>query len=390
MQLPAPRRPLSFFAPAALFLALACLLTTGCEGKKEEKAAAPPIPVLVAEVTVKDVPLTTEWVGSLDGFVNATIRAQVTGYLRSQEYREGEVVEAGRLLFTIDPRLFKAAVDQAEAALEGQKALWQTAKQNLDRIRPLAQQNAVSQKDLDDAVGGESQARAAVVQAEASLEKTRLDLGFTSVLSPVRGIAGTAKAQIGDLVGPGSVEELTTVSTVDPIKAYVPLSEQEYLRFAAEGGHAERIPLTLILANGSVHPYTGHFAFAGRQINPQTGTITVTCLFPNPDFILRPGQFARVRAVMRIQKNAILVPQRAVMEMQGTYLAATVGADNRASLKKVAAGDRMGDLWLITDGLAPGDTVVVEGLQKIRDGATVAPKPYVPDKNENPGAPAAQ
>jgi membrane fusion protein (multidrug efflux system) len=410
------RQPLSCFVATVLWTSLAAALFVGC---KNEQSAAPPGPpiVEVVDVVQTDVPIYSEWVGTLDGLVNATIRAQVTGYLIKQDYKEGDFVKKGQVLFEIDPRTFEAALDQATGVLDQakgsldqaiaevavQEARWGTAKANLARVKPLAEQNAVSQKDLDDAVGAEEStrssvlaaqasvvaARASVVAAQAAVEKARLDLGFAKIRSPIDGIAGIAKAQIGDLVGPGSKEELTTVSTVDPIKVYISASEQEYLRATEkQGAERHKIPLEMILADGSVYPHKGEIAFADRQVDVNTGTIKVAALFPNPGNILRPGQFARIRAQMKIQKDALLIPQRAVTEIQGRYLVAVVGPDNKVAIKPVKVGVRVGQLWVIDDGLRAGEKVVAEGTQKVREGMEVSPKPFAPDVTAEPTPPA--
>jgi membrane fusion protein (multidrug efflux system) len=278
------------------------------------------------------------------------------------------------------------------------EARYFTANANLKRIRPLAEQNAMSQKDLDDAVGADQSAeatvnaakaavgaaqaaveaaQASVVAAQAAAEKARLDLGFTRIMSPIDGIAGIAKAQIGNLVGSGSIEELTTVSTVDPIKVYIPMSEQEYLRYMQNGQClTEPIPLDLILSGGSVLRHKGVFAFADRQVDVKTGTIKVAALFPNPGNILRPGQFARVRARTMIKKGAILVPERAVSEFQGSFQVVAVGSDNKVDIRPVKVAERIGNLWVIDEGLKPGERVVAEGVQKVKQGMSVNPKPY--------------
>jgi membrane fusion protein (multidrug efflux system) len=398
------RQPLSCFVATVLWTSLAAALFVGC---KNEQSAAPPGPpiVEVVDVVQKDVPIYSEWVGTLDGLVNATIRAQVTGYLIKQDYKEGDFVKKGQVLFEIDPRTFEAALAQAKGVLDQakgsldqaiaevavQEARWGTAKANLARVKPLAEQNAVSQKDLDDAVGTEQStrssvlaaqasvvaARASVVAAQAAVEKAQLDVGFTKIRSPIDGIAGIAKAQIGDLVGPGSKDELTTVSTVDPIKVYVSASEQEYMRASEkQSAQREKIPLQMILADGSVYAHKGEFAFADRQVDVNTGTIKVAALFPNPGNLLRPGQFARIRALLKIQKDALLIPQRAVTEIQGRYLVAVVGPDNKVAIKPVKVGVRFGQLWVIDQGLQAGERVVAEGTQKVREGMVVSPKPF--------------
>jgi len=370
----------------ASFICSAVILT-GC--KKEQKTAPPPPVVEVVDVIQKDVPISSEWVGTADGYVNATIRAQVQGYLIQQKYKEGDLVRKGQVLFDIDPRTFEASLEFAKGQLAAQQARWDTTKANLNRVKPLAEKNAVSQKDLDDATGAEQAAHAAVISAQAAVDKAKLDLGFTRVTSPVDGIAGIAKAQIGNLVGPGAVEELTTVSTVNPIKVYAQISEQEYLHFIENGQKsAQRRPLELILADGTVYPHKGEFAFADRQVDVRTGTIKVASLFPNPGNILRPGQFAKIRAVTDIKKGAMLVPQRAVTEMQGKYLVAVVGSDNKVGISPVKVGDQVGSDWIIDKGLKPGDRVVAEGIQKVKEGLTVNPKPFVAEAEKKQEAPS--
>ena len=357
---------------------LALLLAAGCG--KEQKAAPPPPPTVeVSEVVRKDVPVYSEWVGTTDGLVNATIQAQVTGYLVKQNYREGELVKKGQVLFEIDPRTFQAAVDAAKGSLAQAEARWETAKANLQRVRPLAAKNAVSQKDLDDNIGAELSTRASVESAKAQLDTAQLNLGFTRIASPVDGIAGIAKAQIGNLVGPGQIQELTAVSTVDPIKAYIAISEQEYMKFRRKQGaktaenSAEAIPLELILADGTVYPHKGRVALADRQVDVKTGTMRIGALFPNPGNLLRPGQYGTVRATMETKKGALLVPQRAVTEVQGKFLVAVVGADNAVELRPVTPAERVGSLWVIDKGVNAGERVVVEGVQKVKTGVRVNP-----------------
>jgi len=353
------------------------MVVGGCE-----KASAPPMvapTVDVISVAQKDVPIYREWVGSMDGDVNATIRPQVTGYLIRQNYREGDLVKKGQTLFEIDPRTFQSAVDQAEAARSKQHAMHVTAAANLARIKPLAAKNAVSQKDLDDAVGSELSAQAALDQASAALDTAKLNLGFTKVASPINGIAGIAKAQIGDLLSPSAQSELTTVSTVDPIKVYINISEREYLRFLEAAGtraKLDTVGLELILIDGSRYPKPGHFSLFNRQVDPTTGTFKVGALFPNPDARLRPGQFAKIRATFAVHKDALLVPQRAVTEVQGKYLIAVVGEGNTVELRPVKPGERVGADWIISDGLKAGEMIVVEGTQKVRPGARVTPRPF--------------
>jgi membrane fusion protein, multidrug efflux system len=367
------RYPLAGLIMAVLWLPL----LGGCN-KEKAQAAMPAPAVEVTTVLVKDVPVYAEWTASTDGLVNATIRAQVQGYLVEQDYREGEFVKKGQILFKIDPRSFQATLEQARGQLTQQQARWEIARANLERIKPLADQRAISLKDLDDAMGNEQATRAAVVAAQAVVDKAQVDLGFTRIVSPIAGIAGIAKAQLGNLVGPGSIEELTTVSTVDPIKVYIPMSEQEYLRYLQSGGgQGHGTPLDLILADGRVHPHKGTFAFADRQVDVKTGTIKVAALFPNPGNVLRPGQFARVRAQTAIKKGALLIPQRAITEVQGGFQAAVVGPDNKVSIRPVEAAERIDSLWVIDRGLKPGERVIAEGLQKVREGTIVSPRPFV-------------
>jgi len=361
---------------AILFPLLFCAVA-GCG--KEKPAPPPPPAVEVVDVVQKDVPVYMEWVASTDGSVNANIRPQVTGYLISQNYKEGDVVKKGQVLFRIDPRVFQAALDQAMGQLAQQQARWTTAKANLRRIKPLAAQNAVSQKDLDDATGQEQSTHASVIAAQATVDTARLDLEFTKVTSLIDGVAGIAKAQIGDLVGPGQIGELTTVSTVDPIKVYVPVSEQQYLKSTeSRKDRANGTSLELILADGSTFPHKGKITFADRQIDPKTGTIKVATLFPNPGNLLRPGQFAKVKALLGVDRNALLVPQRAVTDMQGKLMVAVVGPDNKVSIRAVEAGQRVDQLQVISQGLKPGEKIVAEGVQKVKEGMPVNPKPYVP------------
>jgi membrane fusion protein (multidrug efflux system) len=346
--------------------------------QEEKPAVAPSPPVVEVDRTIqKDVPVFAEWVATADGFVNATIRAQVQGYLIRQNYTEGDVVKKGQVLFEIDPRSFQAVLEQARGQLAQQQARWDTAKANLTRISRLVKEKAVSQKDYDDAMGAEQSTHAAVLEAQAGVDKAKLELDFTKITSPIAGIAGIAKAQLGNLVGPGSIEELTTVSTVDPIKVYIPVSEQEYLKAGGKDPQAtRRMPLELILADGRVYPHKGEMAFADRQVDVRTGTIKIAALFPNPGNILRPGQFVRVRAQTKVRKDAVLVPQRAVMELQGSYQVALIDSENKVTFQPVTVAERVGNLWVIEKGLQPGQTVIVEGVQKVRQGMTVTPKPF--------------
>jgi membrane fusion protein (multidrug efflux system) len=396
------RRTLGY--AAASLASVALLLTAGC-GKKEEAAPPAPPTVEVVTVTQKDVPIYQEWIGSLDGDVNAVIRPQVTGYLVKQNYREGDLVKKGQLLFQIDPRTFEAAVDQAKGLVAQQRALYHTAKANLARVKPLAAKNALSQKDLDDTTGAELSAKASLDAAEASLETAKLNLSFTRITSLIEGIAGIAKAQIGDLLSPSMPTELTTVSTVDPIKVYFNISEREYLPLAravlAEGSDhkPKHVPIELILVDGSVFPHEGQFSVLNRQVDSSTGTFKATALFPNPERLLRPGQYGRIRATMSVTEGALLVPQRAVTEIQGKYLLAVVGADNKVDIRPVSVGERIASDWIIASGLQPGEKVIAEGTQKVKAGMTVNPKPFEPPapaaakptkSGDKPAAPAPE
>lgn len=342
--------------------------------------------VEVVQVVQKDVPIVHEWVGTADGLVNATIRAQVTGYLIRQDYTEGEVVRKGQLLFEIDPRPFKAALDQAQGALAQVQAQYENAEANLARIKPLVAQNALSKKDLDDAIAAQRSAKAAVVAAGAAVENARLNLGFTRITSLIDGVAGLAKAQVGDLIGPAvQGGELTTVSTIDPIKIYYTINEQAYInfmrRFASEAvglEEAKKLRIEIILGDGSLYPHVGKFYAIDRQVDVKTGTFWVAALFPNPTNILRPGQFVKVRVLIGTQKGALLVPQRAVMELQGSYQVAVVGSDDKVELRPVKPGERFSLLWAIDEGLKPHERVVVEGLQKVKQGIVVKPRPFAP------------
>jgi membrane fusion protein (multidrug efflux system) len=368
------------FTWAALGLVgIALLTTTACD---KGKAPPPATPVVqVVEAMQRDVPIYMEWVATMDGNVNAVIRPQVTGYLIKQNYREGDLIKKGQLLFEIDPRTFEAAVDEAKGVRAQKVARFDTTSANLARIKPLAEKNAVSQKDLDDATGAFQSAKAELEAADANLKTAKLNLGFTKIASPITGIAGIAKAQIGDLLSPSGAE-LTTVSSVDPIKVYFNISEREYLKVAtaasAAGKKPEDVPLDLILVDGSTYPHQGKVTVLNRQVDVTTGTFKVASLFPNPDNLLRPGQFGRIRATMKVVKGALLVPQRAVTEIQGKFMLAVVGADNKVDIRPVVVGDRIGSDWLIAEGLKPGERVIAEGTQKVRPGMTVEAKPFVP------------
>lgn len=333
-------------------------------------------------ITPKDVPIYKEWIGTLEGDVNAEIRAQVTGYLLTQNYIEGSVVKKGQLLFQIDARPFEALLEQARGKLAQDQAQQSRTQWNVERYAPLAKKNAISQQEYNDAIQANLAALAQLKADQAAVGAAELNVNFTKLTSPIDGLAGTAQAQIGDLVGPTS-PILTTVSTIDPIKVYFPVSEQQYLAYrrlhtnaTERATHEREVQLYLILADGSVYPQAGKFYFAGREVSPTTGTIQLAGLFPNPENILRPGQFARIRAMTQMRKNALVVPQRAVTQLQGTYQVAIVDALNRVHIQPVTVGEQLGANWLIEKGLQPGERVIVEGTQKAKGGMTVNPQPF--------------
>lgn len=369
----------------------AMLLGTAC---RKAAPTAPTPTVLVTEVIQKDVPIYSEWVGTTVGFVNAQIRPKVQGYLLRQNYQDGNPVKTGQLLFQIDDRDYKAALDQALGALARQQAKLKKNQLDLARYKPLAAEGAVSRQELDDAIQATRASQAEVESAQAAVETAKLNLGWTQVQSPIDGIAGIAPAQVGDLVAPATL--LTTVSQLDPIKVNFPISEQEYLRLAErikehqKTGKAKDEPdLELILADGSIYKYPGHFYVVNRQVDIETGTIEVQGVFPNPETLLRPGQYAKVRAATQTRRHALLVPQRAVQETQGQYQVAVVGTDNTVAMRTVKPGDRVGSLWIVNEGLNPGERVVTEGLQKVKDGTEVIPQPApAPDQSTTPASAA--
>jgi membrane fusion protein (multidrug efflux system) len=337
--------------------------------------------VLVADVIQRDIPVLVEYVGVLDGSVNVTILAEVKGYLEAQPYQEGSFVKVGDLLFQIDPRPFQATVARAQGELAAARARQVRAEIDVRRFTPLAAESVISQQDLDHAVQENLAALAQVAAAEAALEEARIQLGFTRITAPTDGIAGQATARIGDLVGEGAV--LTTVSQVNPIRAYLPLSEQRYLLVSDRIRAAEALPFDerperfeLILADGSAYPHKGKFSFMDRSVDPRTGTIRIVVLFPNEGNVLRPGQFVRVRYLPTIKTGACLIPQRAVSELQGRYEVAVVDSSNTVAMRPVKPAERVGPLWVIDEGLRPGERVVAEGLQKVRSGTVVEAKPF--------------
>ncbi len=405
--------------------ALSASLMSGCaRSSQAAKAPEKPLVVEVASVVQRDVPIYNEWIGTLDGYVNADIKAQVTGYLLKQDYTEGSFVRKGQLLFEIDPRPFEAAVNQAKGQLAQANGQLAQAKAQLaqaeaqvavakanqgrtqldyDRYVPLAQQQAITQQDLDNAtqnnLAAKAQVQAALAQVEtataqiqastasveaakAALETAQVNLGFTKLSSPIDGIAGFAQQQVGALVNASS-GPVTTVSTLDPIKVYFTVAEQEYLDFhrrytteATVEAERKQMRLELILADGTIYPARGSFYFADRQVNPSTGAIRVAGLFPNPGNTMRPGQYARIRLSTFTREHALLVPQRAVGELQGSYQIAVVGDDGKVSIRNVKPGERVGNLWIILEGVHLGERVVAEGVQKVRSGMSVTVKPY--------------
>jgi RND family efflux transporter MFP subunit len=415
-------------SPLLWILPLLAVLTasSGCSRTTKVIAAPPPLQVEVANVEQRDVPIYKEWIGTLDGLVNADIKAEVSGYLIRQAYTEGTFVKRGQLLFQIDPRPFEAALDQAQGHLaqsEGQleqaraqlaqaqagvavaEANQRRVQLDVDRYTPLAKAEAVTQQDLDNAMQNNMAAKAqlqaakaqvetskaqitaalAAVQADkAAVETARINLGFTRVTSPIDGIPGIAQLQVGALVSPAS-GAITTVSTVDPIKVYFTVSEQEYLDYTRRFPTAEkrqennnRLELELILADGAIYPHKGKVYFADRQVDVRTGAIRIAGLFPNPGNSLRPGQYGRVRTATDVQKGALLIPQQAVFDIQGAHQVAVVDDANKVNIQAVTLGDTAGRQWIVRDGVKPGERVIVEGLQKVRPGMLVSPKPVRP------------
>jgi len=435
-----------------VLLVAAIALFLVARSKKPSLAAPPPLEVEVIQVEQKDVSIYSDWIGTTDGFVNADIRAEVSGYLMTKNYTEGSFVKQGQMLVQIDPRPLEAALsqangdlaksqgqlgqarsqlDQAQAQLAQANSQLLQAQSNLavaeanqlktqldvNKFTPLAKQKAVTQQDLDNAVQANvaakaqvaaavagietakaqvkaadanvGNAKAAIVAAEAQVQASQaavktaqVNLGFTRIISPINGIVGIAQAQVGDLVNPTS-GIITTVSTVDPIKVYFTVSEQEYLNYtkryptqAERDAAAKQLELELFLADGALYPHKGQFFIADRQVDPKTGAIRLAGVFPNPGNNLRPGQYGRVRTATSTKEGALLVPQRAVTELQGSFQVAVVGSGNKIEIRTVKVGDRVDTMWIVEDGLKPGETVVAEGTQRVRPGAVVNPKPY--------------
>src|SRR5271156_2690852 len=370
----------SHTAFSALSVAI-LLLLTACAKKQGAPQVVGPMPVTVATVEQRDVSLYGDWVATLDGFVNAQIQPQVSGYLIQQDYREGSVVQSGEVLFEIDPRPFQATLDQAEGQLAQAQAQLELAEINVKRDTPLAQARAISQSQLDNEVQQKAAQGAAVRTAQANVEQARLNLGFTKVRSLVTGIAGRAMTQVGSLVSQSTA--LTTVSQVNPIKVYFSISEQEYLGLSGRvkaGGKVDllmsgnTIPLQLTLGDGNIYPYKGQIVFVDRQVNPQTGTIQIAGSFSNPQNLLRPGQFGRIKAETEVRHDALLIPQRAVNELQGSYQVAVVAPDNTVQIRTVALGPQIGSDWIITSGIKPNERVATEGVSSLKDGMRVSPQ----------------
>ena len=411
---------------ASALLAILALLSSGCGEKKAETTAAAPPDVEVVQVVPQDVPITKEWVATLKGSVDADIRSQVSGYLTRQVYVNGANVRKGEVLFEIDPRPFQAAAEQAKANLEQARGAEQQARATLDetkakqqqaeaqlgkteidvkRYTPLAAARAISQQELDNAIQANLAAKAqveatkaavqtasatinariaAIAAAQAALETAQLNVGFTKVTSLIEGVAGIATANVGDLVGPQSPNPLTTISTVDPILAQFAASEQEYLKASSSSGGTAAaaeaamhgLSFDLVLADGSIYPHKGHLQFVDRQVDVRTGAISVQVEFPNPGRVLRPGGYGNLKTVVRTERGALTVPQRSVSELQGRMMVAVVGADGKVAFRQVKTGEKVGSIWVISEGLKDGERVVAEGIQKVREGLQVNPKPY--------------
>ena len=359
----------------SFFLLLSLVLCNGCSSDKA-KPTPPPPGVTVATVVEKDVPLSQEWVGTTLGNVDAEIRPKVDGFLLTRVYTEGSFVRKGQTMFQLDPRQAQAAVEQARGQLEQARALLSQAQIDINRYTPLVAEKAVSQAELDRATSLKQSATAQMDAAQASLDNAKLNLGWTTVASPISGIAGIAKVAVGDLMTPITV--MTTVSAVDPIYVDFNVAEQDYLRLAREKtGRAAGQNLELTLGDGSVFPHPGHVLVVNREVDSRTGTIQVRAEFSNPGNLLRPGQYARIRAVTENRKGALLIPQRAVAELQGVYQVGVVNSENKVAIRTVKLGPQFGDMWVVESGLKPGEKVVVDGLQRLRDGMTVEPTPFV-------------
>jgi membrane fusion protein (multidrug efflux system) len=371
-----------------ILFAVLALAMTGC-GRTQAAAPPPPLEVRVAPVIQQDVPVYSEWVATLDGYVNAQVRPQVSGYIIKQNYKEGSLVRKGEVLFEIDPRPFQAALDRAKGDLAQAQAQLGKSTLDVERDTPLAEAKAIAKSQLDNEIQAKLGAQAVIESDKAAVEQAELNLEWTKVTSLVAGIAGIAQIQIGNLIGSNSI--LTSVSQLEPIKAYFPISEREYVLVQKNSNaifskHAIGFfgnSLELILTDGSVYSQKGKILLADRQVDPNTGTIRIVAAFPNPGNILRPGQYGRVRVETGIKKAALLTPQSAVAQSQGSYQVAVVGSDRKVSMRAVKPGQTVGTMWVIDEGLKPGEQVVVDGLQKLRDGTLVTPKPTHPSAEGN-------
>jgi RND family efflux transporter MFP subunit len=369
--------------PSMCWAALAVVAAfTSCKKASVASSSSPP-EVLVTEVIQKDVPIVQQWVGTLNGFENADVRARTTGYLQKKAYHEGGYVKEGDLLFEIDPRPFIASLDQAKGQLQEAQATLLGVELDAKRAKELFASKVISEQEYTNKTQDYQTKIAAVTAAQAALEAAQLNLDYTKVVSPLNGIAGQAQAQIGDLVGSGSNTVLTTVSQIDPIRCYFPISEQKYWEFADWLKKAMAVPeaerperVELILPTGSVYLHKGKFAFVDRQVDPKTGTIQIAVSFPNPELTLRPGQYATARAEIGTMPNALLIPQQAVSQLQGGNQVAVVSADGKAEIRAIKVGPVFGQMIVVTDGLKAGEKVIVEGFQKVRQGTQVLAKPY--------------
>jgi membrane fusion protein (multidrug efflux system) len=373
--------PRSSLAKAFIFAAVFSLL--GCEKKAVQTEAAPPPEVLVAQVVKADVPIVHEYIGTLDGSENADIRARVTGYLQKKDYQEGSYVKENDLLFEIDPRPFEAALAEAKSQLLQQQAVQLATQADFERSQELFDKKVISVQEFENKKQLNQSHVAKTAALEAAVQTAQLNLGYTKIAAPVDGIAGIAKAQIGDLVGTGSAEPLTTVSKIDPIRLYFPISEKSYKDHADALQEMMRKPeserqeaVELVFADGTVYPRKGKFSFVDRQVDPTTGTILLAANFPNPEHTLRPGQFAKARAEVGEISGALLVPERALVDLQGSYQIGVLGEDNKADIRPIKIGPRYKGQVVVTEGLKDGEKVIVEGVQKVRPGMVVTAKPY--------------
>jgi membrane fusion protein (multidrug efflux system) len=374
----------------------AVISLSGCEKKTVQTEAPPPPEVLVTQVVKGDVPIVREWVGTLDGSENADIRARVTGYLQKKDYQEGGYVKEGDLLFEIDPRPFEAALDEAKSQLDQAQAVQLATEADFARSQELFNKKVISEQEFENKRQLNQANVAKVAALEAAVETAQLNLGFTKIAAPVDGIAGLAKAQIGDLVGPGSTTTLTTVSKIEPIRLYFPLSEKDYKQNARALQKAMQKPdsdreeaIEMVFADKTVYPQRGKFSFVDRQVDPTTGTILIAANFPNPEHALRPGQFAKARAAIEKIQGALLVPERALVELQGSYQIGVLGEDNKAEIRPIKIGPRYKGQVVVTEGLKEGEKVIVEGVQKVRPGMVVTAKPYQEPKADTTGSQTA-